>query len=87
LAYIVGVGGVYFTDLFLERDDPLRFRRFILLVVGGVIGGALYVYFNILSLPDPAYFFDALRSERGFLNGYDWQWFERAVSIYGGARR
>lgn len=84
LAYIVAVGGVYFTDLFLERDDPLRFRRFAFLVIGGLIGGALYAYFNILSLPDPGYFFTALRGERGFLSGYDWQWFERALSIYGG---
>lgn len=83
LAYILGIGAMYATDLFLKRSDPLRFRRFGFFIVGSAIGGALYSWLNILALPDPAYFFDSLRSQRGFLNGYDWQWFQRAAVLYG----
>ena len=84
LAYILAAGGMYFTDLFLHRQDRLRFQRFGLFVLGGLLGSVIYIFFHILVLPNPADFFTSLSSERDFLSGLNWGVFERSFDLYAG---
>jgi hypothetical protein len=70
LAYIVGGAGLYVSDLFLRRDNPRRYLRLFLFLVGLALGVLVYIAFHILSLPDPSFYFSTLRAERGFLGGF-----------------
>ncbi|MCC6612415.1 MAG: glycosyltransferase family 39 protein [Anaerolineae bacterium] len=69
IAYIVGLGIAFIWDAArsLRRGEPFLRVSLIPFVVGGLVGGIVYLIAHVLILPEPGYYFENLRSGREFM--------------------